>query len=193
MQLLQQPTLYRFSVSQYHSLITTGVLAEGERVELLDGLLVKHRPQHPPHAFSLIRISGQLQALCPAQAHLRTQLPIELAQSVPEPDVSVVRGADVDYANAHPQASDVLLLVEVSDSSLGQDQGDKMQIYAQAAIAQYWIVNIPDRCVEVFTQPSGPAAQPGFAQIQRIGCGTGVPLILAGVNLGSIPVDVLFV
>jgi Uma2 family endonuclease len=108
---------------------------------------------------------------------------------VPEPDVSVARGTDADYETRHPQPADLGLVVEVSDSTLADDQGIMLRMYASAGIVEYWIVNIPDRQIEVYTQPSGPAATPGFAQAQVYAAGSAVPLVLDGVTVGSIAVN----
>jgi Uma2 family endonuclease len=114
-----------------------------------------------------------------------------LATSEPEPDVAVVRGSDDDYSDHHPGPEDVPLLVEVADTSLRRDRGFKKAIYAKARIAVYWIVNLIDRRVEVYTQPTGPAAAPDYGQHQDFGETDQVPLVIEGREVARIAVSEL--
>jgi Uma2 family endonuclease len=112
--------------------------------------------------------------------------------SVPEPDLSIVRGASRDYSQRHPKACDVALLIEVSDSSLAEDRGDKLQTYASAGVPVYWIVNLPNRRIEVYTEPNGAATPPHYHKSQFFCPGDEVPIVLDGVEVGRLNVsDVL--
>ena len=111
---------------------------------------------------------------------LRVQSAITLTTSEPEPDFAIVRGDESLYANRHPAAGDVGLVVEVSDSTLQGDREDKGAIYARAGIECYWIVNLNDRQIEVCTSPSGPVADPRFAQRVDYRAGDTVSLLLGG-------------
>jgi Uma2 family endonuclease len=106
--------------------------------------------------------------------------------------VAVVLGDELTDTARHPGPADVGLLVEVSDSTLQRDRDDKGRIYARAAIPLYWIVNLIDRQVEVFSAPSGPTAAPAYVQRQVIASGSTVPLILNGTTVGTIAVQELF-
>ena len=150
-----EPT--RFSVAAYFSLLETGVLTESDRVELLEGVIVAMTPMNPPHAGSVTKVSRALLVAVGARASVRTQCPLILRpRSVPDPDVAVVPGCDDDYFSAHPEAA--RLVVEVADSSLPQDRLSKSRIYAQAAIPEYWIVNLREGVLEVMRDPDPGAA-----------------------------------
>lgn len=120
---------------------------------------------------------------------LRIPLTVVLADSQPEPDFGIVRGDARTYLARHPGPSDVGLLIEVADSSLLRDQRDKTRIYARGGIACYWIVNLVDRRIEVYTQPSGPAAVPAYSSFQIYQPGDDVPLVLDGNTIGAVPAD----
>ena len=103
----------------------------------------------------------------------------------------VIRGQTRDYLEHHPQARELALVVEVSDSSLRHDQGFKKAIYAAAAIPVYWIINLIDRRVEVYTDPTAPADQPDYRQRQAFSGTEQVPVVIAGREVARIPVSEL--
>jgi Uma2 family endonuclease len=184
-------SFHRFSVDTYHRMLEAGILDEDARTELLEGYVVTKMGYDPPHATSLQRARKRIERLAASGWDTRIQMPVTLPDSEPQPDIAVARGDDSLYETRHPGPADLGLVVEVADSSLDIDQQDKARIYARAGIVQYWIVNIPDRQVEVYTQPSGPTAAPAYAQMQVYPPGSSVPLILDGVALGSVAVDEL--
>ena len=118
-----------------------------------------------------------------------TQEPVTTMDSEPEPDVSVIRGVRGDYVDRHPGPEAVGLLVEVADTSLPPDRGWKKRIYAAARIPVYWIVKLPDRVVEVFTAPSGPAERPDYQTRHVCVTGEEVPVVLDGQEVGRIAVN----
>src|SRR5439155_1905837 len=118
---------------------------------------------------------------------LRIQQTLVLSDSQPEPDFSIVRGAPRTYLTRHPGPADVGLVIEVADSSLLRDQRDKTRIYARAGISVYWIVNLVDQQVEVYTQPSGVTAVPAYGAFQNFQPGDAVPLVLDGATVAAIP------
>jgi Uma2 family endonuclease len=123
---------------------------------------------------------------------VRVQSAVTLVDSEPEPDLAVVREDADGYTTRHPNAADVELIIEVSDSTLAGDRADKGRIYARAGILCYWIVNLVDRKVEVYTSPSGPTAAPGYARRQVHAPGDLITLELDGTGIATIPVrDVL--
>ncbi|MEZ4657137.1 MAG: Uma2 family endonuclease [Caldilineaceae bacterium] len=146
--------LWRLSVEQYHEMARAGVLTEDDPVELLEGWLVYKVTKNPPHSAATHLVKDALEQLVPAGWHIRSQDPITLADSEPEPDVAIIQGDIRRYVERHPSASETPLVVEVSDSTLEQDRNTKMRIYAQAQIPVYWIVNLVEDCVEVYTNPS---------------------------------------
>lgn len=141
----------------YFQLVEEGLLAPDDRVELLEGILVAMAPQQPAHAATVWWIGGVLDRLVTRRAIIRSQLPfLAGARSVPEPDLAVVPWNEDLWQMEHPDRC--LLAVEVADSSLAQDRLTKARIYAAAAVADYWIVNLRNRTVEWFSAPD-PAAR----------------------------------
>jgi len=151
-------SLRRLSLDDYHWMISAGFFQRdqlvADRVELIDGCLVETSPNRPPHASTVEQLTTVLHDLLHGRASVRCQLPITLAvqQSEPEPDITIVNSGG-RYTKEHPSAEDVLLVCEVADSSLTYDRKVKLDLYARAAIREYWIVNLNDRVVEVYRQP----------------------------------------
>jgi Uma2 family endonuclease len=170
----------RFTVAEYHRLIELGILTEDDNLELLEGYLVHKKSRNPLHDAAIQKGNKKWLRLLPAGWDLRVQSPITLADSEPEPDFTIVRGDETTYLHRHPAASDIGLLVEVSDTTLPGDRDDKGRIYARAGISNYWIVNLNDRQVEVYTQTSGPTADPRFGQHVDYRPGDSIPLNLGG-------------
>lgn len=154
-----EAAIRRWTRVEYERLIDKGVFAPGERLELIDGLLLVAEPQSAYH-FTTVR----LVALALAQAFgegwdVRTEGPIALDDdSEPEPDVAVVRGSLRDYLTAHP--ADPVLVVEVALTSLAFDRERKASLYARAGRPEYWIVNLVDRVLEVRREPARSASAP---------------------------------
>lgn len=180
--------IFKLSVERYHRMIQFGILGEDDPVELLDGILVTKMPKNPPHRISVGLLCDMIGPLLPTGWFMESQEPVATANSEPEPDGSVVRGERRQYHSRHPRASDVGLLAQVSDSTLDYDRGPKKRSYAEAGYPIYWIVNLVDRQIEVYAQPSGPAENPDYAQQQIYRVGDAVPLVIDGTQLGTIPV-----
>ncbi|QEL14701.1 Uma2 family endonuclease [Limnoglobus roseus] len=186
------PQLHALTVKQYHQMIDAGVFSEDERVELLNGLLVRKMTIKPPHATALGLLLDALRLSLPAGWRVRVQDPIELDVSEPEPDAAVVRGDARTFAARHPRPAEIGLVVEVADRSLAYDRGEKLRAYAANNVSLYWIVNLVDNRVEVYSQPSGPTAVPSFGSVQTYAPGQSVPLTLDGTAVATIAVaDVL--
>lgn len=173
-------------VEQYHRMIVSGVLTENDSVELIDGRLVRKPPKSPAHEFAAGQVERQLRERIPTGWHVRNQVPVTLSSSEPEPDLSVVRGDRSDYRTRHPSPCEAALVVEVSDTTLGTDRC-KGAAYGAAGIAVYWIVNLTDRCVEVYTRPSD-AEESGYEACDVLHEGDDVPLIIDRQDCGTIPV-----
>lgn len=147
---------YRFTRDAFERMAEAGVLPPDARVELIDGELIEMSPQGSRHATALHLLVGALRSGMPEEVHLRIQAPLDLGdRNVPEPDVAVVAGTIRDYAAAHPR--NALLVVEVSDTTYDFDVDIKRALYARSGIPEYWIVNLSERQVEVYTEPSGSA------------------------------------
>ncbi len=175
----------RFSVAEYHKLIQVGILTEDDNLELLEGYLVHKMTRNPPHDGTLQLVQENLSRALPPGWRVRVQCAITLSDSEPEPDAAVVRGDARTYLTRHPGPADIGLVVEVADSTLPGDRDDKARIYARAGIVCYWIVNLIDQQVEVYTSPSGPVAKPKFAQESDYRAGDRVPLVLDGATVAT--------
>jgi Uma2 family endonuclease len=190
---LQPPSLpvRRFTVDEYHRMIQAGILTEDDHVELLEGLIVPKMPHNPPHDIALELTDELIRRHLPEGWRIRIQLPITTTESEPEPDLAVVRGSPRSRQGRHPGPQELALIVEVSDATLTRDRGEKLQIYARAAIGCYWIVNLVDRQVEVRTDPSGPAANPSYRRQQTYAPTDAMPLVIGGQEVARIPVQEL--
>jgi Uma2 family endonuclease len=154
---LAAPAPARVTREQYFALVDHGVLAEDDRVELLEGVIVAMAPEGPRHAGVGNLVEDALRAALGDRACVRAGHPFDAsAWSVPEPDIAVVPGTPRDYLDRHPSFAH--LVVEVAASSLPQDRLTKASIYAAAGIAEYWIVNLRQEHVEVHRSPD-PAAR----------------------------------
>ncbi len=155
----------RWSRVEYESLIDQGVFRPGERLELVGGELVVREPQRTPHATAIeLTLDALKEAFGPGW-RVRIQLPVALDdESEPEPDVAVAPGGARDYLLYHP--AQPALIVEVADTTLAFDREQKGSLYARARIADYWIVNLVDRVLEVYRNP---APAPGAAHGWRYG------------------------
>ena len=150
----EAPDIRRWTHEEYYRLAEMGFFDE-ERVELLDGRIWKLPPQKTSHFTAVRRTTDTLEALFGDGYEVRPQGPLRLPNgSEPEPDVLVVSGTSSDFIKSHPIATDCLLLVEVSDSTLAKDRGAKLIDYARASIQEYWIVNLVHNQLEVYRQPT---------------------------------------
>ena len=169
----ERPGLHRWSRHEYGRLIDHGFLDEDDPIELLDGLLLVKEPQHSPHRTAVLLVAKALERGFGEGWFVQTQSPIILDdRSEPEPDVCVVRGTPRDYAAAHPTRP--ALIIEVAQSGLALARGRKAAAYARAGIADYWILNLDDRVLEIHREPArpGPARRSwGYAAIETLGAG----------------------
>ena len=158
------PPLMPITVDQLHQMIEAGILHDGDPIELIDGLLVRKdrsaqgerfMTHNPRYALLVSRLLRLLMSSCDAfGCHLRIQLPVTMNNiNAPEPDIAAVRGTEEDYAGRHPGPADLLLVIEVADSSLSTDRSTKQRLYATAGVAQYWLINLQESQVEVYESP----------------------------------------
>jgi Uma2 family endonuclease len=154
---------------EYDQLVKLGVF-EDERIELLDGVMVAMSPIGPPHCATVTRLTELLVLALHGRALVRCQLSYAANElSEPEPDFAVVAPGDHDLD--HP--SEAYLVIEVSESSLAKDSGKKLRLYASCGIQEYWVVNLPERCIEVYTGPT-PGA---YANLERYERGQEIRLV----------------
>lgn len=149
----------RWTRREYERLIALGLLPEGEPVELLGGALVLGEAQSPLHYTAVRTVAAALRVAFGPGWDVRERAPIALDDdSAPEPDVAVVGGEPLDYRDAHP--SRPALIAEIALSTLATDRHVKGGLYARAGIAEYWLVNLPDRRLEVHREPGPDARAP---------------------------------
>ncbi|TVP61596.1 MAG: Uma2 family endonuclease [Nodularia sp. (in: Bacteria)] len=147
-------TAKRFTIDEYHRLAELGFFAEDDRFELIEGEIVQMVAKGTLNSVCNTRLYRELFQLLGEQATLRGQEPIIISnESEPEPDLAIVQNRPDDYLETHPQPSDVLLVIEVADSSLKYDQEIKLPLYAKAAITNYWIFNLVDNYLECYSEP----------------------------------------
>jgi Uma2 family endonuclease len=181
-------SIAQFSVARYQRMIEAGILTSEDKVELLENYVVRKMPRNPPHDGTIDLVKATLGGQLPSGWLLRIQQTVVLSDSQPEPDFAVVRGNPRSFFARYPGPPDVALLIEVADSSLLRDQRDKTRVYARGGIPCYWIINLVDRRVEVYTQPSGPAPVPAYGAFQTYQPGDEIPLILDGNTVATLPV-----
>jgi Uma2 family endonuclease len=171
---VQRPR-FRWTVDEYEKMIRHGILTENHNVELIRGEIVPKMSIGDLHASCLNRIVELFFDLAGKSATRSIQNPIRLADSEPEPDFALlVRRADF-YAAGKPRPADVYLVVEVADASLAYDREVKAPVYAESGIAEYWIVNLVDRCLEVYRQPRADGT---YADVRTLRPGDVISLAL---------------
>jgi Uma2 family endonuclease len=147
-------TAKRFTLSEYHRLGELGFFGPDERVELIRGEILQMPTKKTPHSVCNTRLVRILIRLLGDRAIVRGQEPIILpADSEPQPDVVIARNRADDYLSSHPEPADILLVVEISDSTLSYDQVRKLSIYAEDGISNYWIFNLVSNWLEVYSEP----------------------------------------
>jgi hypothetical protein len=186
--------LYRLSLGKYEAMIESGLFTTDDRFQLVEGLLVVKMSENPPHASVSVTTAEAIQAILPRGWHLRGDKPLRIPSraSLPEPDIVVARGRSKDYLRRHPELADVALVVEISDSSLDADRTLMLCTYGGGGIVRYWIINLVDGQVEVYSQPSGPAEPIGYRHCVVFRPGQEVPHVIDDVEVGRIAVaDIL--
>jgi Uma2 family endonuclease len=177
--------LYRLTVREYEQI--AGIL-DDDRVELIDGFMVKKMDKNPPHVIASRRADAAIARIAPAGWHTRAGDPIQTSgRTEPEPDVALVRGTDDHYLHRHPGPDDIALVVEVADTSLLKDRR-RRRTYGPAGIGAYWIVNLNSRKIEVYSDPNSN----GYLSRVDYAAGEHVPVVVDGAMIGTVAVaDIL--
>jgi Uma2 family endonuclease len=141
----------KWSLQDYHQMIETGLLDE-RQVELICGEIIEMSPEGAPHSAYCSEIGEYLRRVLGSRAKIREAHPITLPDnSEPEPDIAVVKNRSTLYRDQHPQPEDIFWLIEVANSTLAKDLGIKKDTYAQAGIEEYWVLNLQDLVLVVFS------------------------------------------
>lgn len=143
-----------FNVAEYYRMAAAGIFSEDDRVELIEGEIIEMNPIGSRHAACVGRLTELLGRLAGDKAIVWVQNPVQVNDySEPLPDVALLKRRDDFYAQANPQPTDVLLIIEVADSSVEYDHEIKIPLYARAGIAEVWLVNLPKDTIEIYTLP----------------------------------------
>jgi MEMO1 family protein len=146
---------YAFTVEDYHQLVASGNIARSDRIELINGELTIMPLIKPEHSFHTTRLLSVLPRRLPGGVLLQLHEPITIApHSEPQPDAAIVKERADGYRKAHPGPKDVLLVIEVADSSVAFDTVVKAKLYGKAGIPEYWVIDVQEACLRVFTEPS---------------------------------------
>jgi Uma2 family endonuclease len=175
------PARRRFDVGAYYRMADTGILSPKDRVELIDGEIVEMAPIGSAHGGTTTHLSTLVaRTVADGMVQVSVQGPLRLDPfNEPQPDLMLLRPRADDYVTSHPTAADVLLLVEVADSSLAYDRGPKLNLYARHAVPEVWIVDLPGRGVEVCRSP-GPD---GYGERRRLAEGMIAPTLVPGLEI----------
>jgi Uma2 family endonuclease len=178
-------SIYRVSVEQYEAMVASGVFNKRDHLHLIQGILVAKMTEYPPHAAACDAVRLAIEQLLPSGWYVRPDKPLRIPSriSMPEPDAVVTRGSWRDYTRRHPEPADVALVVEVAESSLRADR-EMAVIYAGGGVPVYWVVNLIDRQVEVFSDPGDG----GYQSRRDFAAGQHVPLVIEGCEAGRIAV-----
>lgn len=167
--MLLETAIREITVSEYHKMAEVGIIQPDEKVELITGQIIrKMSPVNKRHASHVKRLNELFSFHCYKKVTVGVQDPVViLNNSEPEPDISVLKYSDNQYANGLPTEKDVILLVEVADTTLKRDKTTKLRLYASANIPEYWVVNLNDNCIEIYKKPNGKIYQQHYILINN--------------------------
>jgi Uma2 family endonuclease len=149
------PTRMRITTDRYQKMVATGVLTKYDRIELIEGEMLNMAPIGPKHATVADRLARLFMLAVHDAAIVSCGRPVNLGDfSDPQPDVMLLKPRLDDYSNSHPNAADVLLLIEVSDSTLTFDQSTKLSLYARYGVSEYWVVDVEGKRIVVYREPA---------------------------------------
>lgn len=189
---LPTDALWKMGVDQYHALIDSGILTEDNPIELLQGWLIQKMPKNPKHAVVTRLLFDLLTHIMPSGWFVNMQEPITTQESEPEPDLAIVKGEIRDYFTQHPRPDQIACIIEVSDATLHRDRTLKKELYALAEIPIYWIVNLPDQQIEVYSKPSFGVSGAIYQQQQTFDLAKKSPIEIDGQFVGEISVSEIF-
>ncbi|MGF1480395.1 MAG: Uma2 family endonuclease [Cyanophyceae cyanobacterium] len=171
-------TLVKWTVEDYHRMIEAGILSE-RRCELIGGKIVEMAPEGPLHRFINETVGDYLRQQLGTAALVSEAHPITLVDSEPEPDIAIIQPPRSRYRNRHPAPQDIYWLIEVADTTLAEDTGEKLTAYAKAGIPEYWVIDVQRSQVKVFRQP----LEEQYRSETTVTAGTVSPLAFADVAI----------
>lgn len=178
----------RLTVDEYQRILASGALNPDRHVEFLEGVIVRKSPSGLRHEGGVEKLIEAIQPLLPRGWSVKPNCAILTRESQPEPDVAVVSDKLLDASSMVPRAADLALVIEVADNTLPYDRRSKARIYARAAIPCYWVLNLLDRQMEVFTNPSGPVPMPGYQEQRMYRLDDRISVVIGMDELGTIRV-----
>lgn len=159
-----QLSRHRLTVKEFHAMGEVGILGEDDRVELIEGELIDMTPIGSKHAGSVLQLNRLFNRIADDRAYVAMQNPVILGDhSEPEPDIALLKPRADFYKTSHPTADDVLLIVEVADTSLAYDREVKIPLYARYGIPEVWVIDLNAKCLEIYKMP-----QPKFSEYRRL-------------------------
>jgi len=154
--MVMQLVRHKFTVEQYHQMVTNGILSPSDRLELINGEIIEMSPIGIRHASCVRRAINLLARKLGDSAIIDAQDPVKLNDSSePQPDIAVLRPRADFYADAHPQPQDILLLIEVADTTIATDRAVKVPLYASNSIPELWLIDLNNQIIEVYYEPIG--------------------------------------
>ncbi len=154
--MVTEALIHKFDIETYHRLISSGILHEDDRVELIEGRIVDMTPIGTRHSACVNRLNSLFSQRLQGRAIVSVQNPVQLSeeQSEPQPDITLLKYRKDFYSDALPKGEDVFLIIEVADTSLDYDRETKIPLYAKANIQEAWLVNLLENCIEIYSSPS---------------------------------------
>lgn len=181
-----EPPLWPITVERFEDMVRLGIVSEKERVYLWKGRLAIRMAPNAAHALAVSLCHEALRRVVRPGWHIREEKPVRFRsqQSVPEPDLMLVRGPLRGFSIAHPTTADVAIVIEVADSSLRFDRQMALD-YAAEGVPVYWVVNLPDRCIELYSEP----AEGIYRKREIVAAEASVPVVIDGVEVGRLAVS----
>ncbi len=179
---------YRISSDQFERMIETGLIPDGDDLELVRGRLYR-RVKKEPHNFVVGQVAESLRRILPDGFNVREEKSLRHdPRTLPEPDVVVARGRAGEYRPQPPSTSEVPMIVEVCHNSRKADYHDKLRIYATAGVPLYWIVDLHERKIDVYSEPRSSASPASYARLASFSEDSSTPVALDGREIGRIVV-----
>ena len=190
----QENDLYRMTKDQFLRVLDSDILDDCEDIEFVEGLLLTNSARTPKHDCTLDILAELFRYLLQEGWRSRTHKTVDLDCGLPEPDISVVFGPFNRYYSHHPSPAEIAFIVEIADTTLTRDRRLKLPGYARNGIAEYWIVNLVDRIVEVYTSPDiSLTGEPIYSSRKDYRNGQTIPVFIRGQEIGQIAVDAFLI